>query len=101
MFTPSLLGAESATLNVVSPANTLTATLSGTGTPGYSFSPSPASLSFASLDVGASATQSLTLTSLASGVLPVPVFATTGEFAVSTAGMPAVRWPREQAVRCR
>jgi hypothetical protein len=57
--------------------------LTGTGTPGFSIL--PASLSFGSLDVGASSSQNLTLTSLAGGSLPVPVFVTTGQYAVSTA----------------
>jgi hypothetical protein len=83
VFTPSALGARTATLAVVSAGNTLTATLTGTGTPGFTLS--PASLSFGSLDVGASASQTLTLTSVAGGPLPVPVFVTTGEYSVSTA----------------
>jgi hypothetical protein len=81
-FTPTALGARAGTLNVVSGGNTLTATLTGTGTPGYSFS--SGTLSFGSLDVGANATQSLTLTSLASGPLPIPAFVTTGPYTVST-----------------
>lgn len=82
-FTPTALGARSGTLTVVSGPSTLTASLTGTGTPGYSLSGN--SLSYGSLDVGASAKQTLTLTSLATGPLPVPVFAVTGEYAVSTA----------------
>ena len=82
-FTPTALGARTGTLSVVSGPSTLTAALTGTGTPGYSFSAN--SLAFGNLDVGASATQSLTLTSLASGPLPVPNFATTGQYSVSTA----------------
>jgi hypothetical protein len=65
VFTPSVLGAESATLNVLS-----------------------ASLSFGNQDVGfASAPQTLTLTSNASGPLAVPAFVTTpaGEYAVNQA----------------
>ncbi|HEY5055041.1 MAG TPA: choice-of-anchor D domain-containing protein [Acidobacteriaceae bacterium] len=81
-FTPTALGARTGTLSVVSSGNTLTAALTGTGTPGYSFSGN--SLSFGSLDVGASATQTLTLTSLASRALPIPAFSTTGPYAVST-----------------
>ncbi len=82
-FTPTALGARTGSLNVVSAGNTLTASLTGTGTPGYSFSGGP--LNFGSLDVGASATQNLTLTSLASGPLPIPGFTTTGPYTVSTA----------------
>ena len=82
IFTPAALGVRSATLAVVSSGNTLTASLTGTGTPGFSLSPT--SLSFGSLDVGAAASQNLTLTSLAGGPLPVPVFVTTGMYTVST-----------------
>ena len=86
VFTPSLLGAESATLNVLSAGITLTATLTGTGVPGFTLT--PGSLSFGNQDVGfASAPLTLTLTSNASGPLAVPVFATTpgGEYIVSQA----------------
>ena len=76
VFTPSLLGAESATLNVLSAGITLTATLTGTGVPGFTLT--PGSLSFGNQDVGwASAPLTLTLTSNASGRLAVPAFATT------------------------
>ena len=83
VFTPTALGARTGTLTVVSTGNTLTALLTGTGTPGFSLSTS--ALSFGSLDVGASATQTLTLSSLASGPLAVPAFITTGPYSVSTA----------------
>jgi len=82
-FTPSVLGAETGTLAVASGTNTLTAALTGTGTPGYSLSTN--SLTFGSLDVGNSASQTITLTSLASSALPIPAFVTTGQYAVSTA----------------
>jgi hypothetical protein len=83
VFTPSALGPRTATLVTVSGVNTLTASLTGTGVPGFTLT--PASLSYGSLDVGASATQFLTLTSNASGPVAVPVFGTTGEYAVNTA----------------
>jgi hypothetical protein len=83
VFTPTALGARTGTLAVASGSNTLTASLTGTGTPGFSVSPT--SLSFGNLDVGAAASQNLTLTSLAGGPLPVPVFVTTGQYSVSTA----------------
>ena len=95
VFTPSVLGAESATLNVLSAGMTLTATLTGTGVPGFTLT--PASLSFGNQDVGfASAPQTLTLTSNASGWLAVPTFVTTpaGQYAFNTAAcqnpMPAL-----------
>jgi hypothetical protein len=83
VFTPAALGARTGTLTVVSSGNSLTASLTGAGTAGFSLSGT--SLSFGNLDIGAKATQTLTLTNIASGALPVPPFVTTGEFAVSTA----------------
>lgn len=83
VFTPSVLGARSGTLTVTAQGNSLMASLTGTGTPGFSLSGSP--LSFGNLDIGASASQSLTLTSVAAGPLPIPPFVTTGQYAVSTA----------------
>jgi hypothetical protein len=85
VFKPTIIGAETGTLNVLSGGgNTLTANLTGTGTPGYSFSTN--ALAFGSLDIGAPASQTITLTSLASNVLPIPAFVTTGQYAVSIAG---------------
>jgi hypothetical protein len=83
VFTPTALGPRSGTLTAISAGNQLTASLTGKGVPGFTLSPT--SLSFASLDVGASATKTLTLISNATGPVPVPVFTTTGPFAVSTA----------------
>jgi hypothetical protein len=82
VFTPTALGPRSGTLIVSSAGNELTASLTGTGVPGFTLT--PASLNFGSLDVGASATKFLTLSSNATGPVPVPVFAVTGEFAVNT-----------------
>lgn len=83
VFTPSALGPGAATLTVLSGGgNSLTAALTGTGTPGYTLSGGP--LTFGNLDIGASASQTLTLTSVASGPLPVPPLVTTGPFTVST-----------------
>jgi hypothetical protein len=80
-FTPTALGGATGTLTIVSSGNTLTAPLTGTGTSGFTLS---ASQAFGNVDVGASAGQTLTLTSLAPGPLPAPVFATTGPFSVNT-----------------
>jgi len=82
-FTPTALGARTGTLTVSSSSNQLTAQLTGTGTPGYTLSGT--SLSYGNQDVGFSATQTLTLTSVASGPLPIPPFVTNGPFSVSTA----------------
>jgi hypothetical protein len=83
VFTPTVLGPETGSLTVVAQGNSQTASLTGTGTPGYTLSGS--SLSYGNVDVGASVVQSLTLTSIASGPLPVPPFVTTGAYSVSTA----------------
>jgi hypothetical protein len=76
------LGARSGTLTVVSGGNSLTAALTGTGTPGYMLSAS--SLTYGNLDVGATATQMLTVTNISPGPLPVPPFVTAGEYTVNT-----------------
>jgi len=81
-FTPMALGAQTGTLTVASSGSSQTAELKGTGTPGFSLSAT--SLSFGSLDVTANASQTLTLTSLAAGPLPVPTFVTTGQYSVDT-----------------
>jgi hypothetical protein len=83
VFTPTALGARTGTLTVASSGNTLSASLSGTGTPGFTMSPT--SLSYGNLDIGASSSQTFLLTSLASGPLPVPPFVTTGQYSISTA----------------
>jgi len=77
-------GARTGTLWAVSSGFSQSATLTGTGVPGFTLT--PGSLSFGNQDVGfASAPQALTLTSNASGPLAVPVFATTpaGEYVVN------------------
>jgi hypothetical protein len=83
VFTPTALGARTGTLTVASSGNTITASLTGAGTPGYSLSGS--SLTYGNLDIGASASQTLTLTNIASGALPIPPFVTMGQYSVNTA----------------
>ena len=82
VFTPTVLGTETGTLTVSSSSNQLTAQLTGTGTPGFTMSPT--TFSYGSLDVGNSAAQTFTLTSIASGALPVPPYVTTGAYSVNT-----------------
>jgi hypothetical protein len=82
VFTPTVLGAETGTLTVSSSSNQLTAQLTGTGTPGFTMTPT--TFSYGNLDVGNSAAQTFTLTSTASGPLPVPPFVTTGQYSVNT-----------------
>jgi len=83
VFTPSMIGAESGTLTVTAGGFSLVASLTGTGTAGYSLSGN--ALAFGNLDVGNTAMLSLTLTNIASGTLPIPPFVTTGQYGVSTA----------------
>jgi hypothetical protein len=83
VFTPSALGARTGTLTVVSSASTLTASLTGTGIPGFTIS--APSVSFGNLDIGAMVTQTLTLTNMAPQALPVPPYVASGEYTVSTA----------------
>jgi hypothetical protein len=82
VFTPTALGARTGTLTVSSSSNQLTAQLTGTGTPGFTMTPT--TFSYGNLDVGNSAAQTFTLTSTASGPLPVPPFVTTGQYSVNT-----------------
>ena len=81
-FTPSALGARTGTLTVGSAAATLTSSLTGTGTPSLVVSTS--SLGFGNIDVGAHASQILTVTNQASVPIAVPPLAATGDFATTT-----------------
>jgi hypothetical protein len=82
LFTPAGLGARAGTLTVVSGGTTLTAALTGTGTPDLALSAN--ALNFGSLDVGASATQVVTLTNNTPDSLPLGAIAGAGDFAVSS-----------------
>jgi hypothetical protein len=82
-FSPTALGVLTGTLTVNTQPSALTATLTGTGIPGFTLSPT--TLSFGNQDVGFPASQTLTLTSVAQRALAVPVFAMTGDYSVSTA----------------
>jgi hypothetical protein len=83
VFTPSLIGAETGTLTVVSSGNTLTASLTGTGTPGYTLSGN--TLAYGNVDIGASVGMPLTLTNISPNALPVPPFVVTGQYSLGTA----------------
>jgi hypothetical protein len=80
VYTPSVLGPETGTLTVTSSGNSLTAALTGTGVPGLSFSTT--ALTFGNLDVGNSASQTVTVTSVATSPLPMPPLLITGQYAV-------------------
>lgn len=82
VFTPSVLGPETATLNVASSGTPLTATLTGTGVPG--FSASATTLAFGNVVVSESSPQLLTLTSNATDPQPIPGIVTTGNYTVDT-----------------
>jgi hypothetical protein len=82
IFTPSVLGQVTGSLSVTSSGNSITAGLTGTGTPGLTISAT--TLAFGNDDVGKTITQTLTLTSIAQGAVPVPQFLVTGPFAVSS-----------------
>ena len=82
-FTATALGARTGLLTVQSSGgNSQTAALSGTGTPGFTLSGN--SLAYGDQDVGFASSKTMTLTSIASGALPVPPFVTTGAYSVDT-----------------
>ncbi|NUQ31083.1 MAG: choice-of-anchor D domain-containing protein [Acidobacteriaceae bacterium] len=81
-FTPTVLGAATGTLSVKSSGKALTATLTGTGTPGLTSTPT--SLTFGSLDVGASTTKAITITNVASGAIATPPFTVSGDYAATS-----------------
>lgn len=85
LFKPTKIGPQTGTWGVASTNviySGLTATLSGTGTPGITSG--PAVLTFGKLDIGATATQALTLTNNAFIPLPPPPFATTGDYTATS-----------------
>ena len=81
VFKPTAVGPRTGTLNVGSGGTTLTSTLTGTGVADLAVNVT--SLTFGSLDVGASATQTVAITNTASGAVPLPPLAATGDFHVS------------------
>jgi hypothetical protein len=85
LFKPTKIGPQTGTWGVASTSVTysaLTATLTGTGTPGITSA--PAALTFGKLDVGASATQIIILTNNAFIPLPPPPFATAGDYTAAS-----------------
>lgn len=81
-FKPTAIGSRTGTLTVTSRAKTLTATLTGTGTP--DLAASTASINFSNVDIGASATQSITLTNIAPGPVAIPAFAISGDYTLGS-----------------
>ncbi len=84
ILTPSALGAASGTLTLVSGGLSQSASLTGTGVPGYSLA-SGSSLNFGNVEVGDCSSQTLTLTSNASGPQTVPSSTITANYTISTA----------------
>jgi hypothetical protein len=84
ILTPSALGAASGTLTLVSGGFSQSASLTGTGVPGYSLA-SGSSLNFGNVVVGDFSSQTLTLTSNASGPQTVPSSTITANYTISTA----------------
>jgi hypothetical protein len=82
VFKPTALGARTGTLTVKSSANTLTAALTGTGTP--PITSSTTSLAFGNVDVGGSAAQTVGITNTAPGPVPVPALTTSGDYSFTT-----------------
>ena len=82
VFNPITVGPRTGVLTVSSIGTTLTSTLTGIGTPDLAFS--VANIDFGSLDVGASASKVLTVTSQASGLVSIPGFLTTGDYSSTT-----------------
>ena len=81
VFKPTAVGLRSGTLTVGSGGTTLTSALTGTGVADLAVNVT--SLNFGNLDVGASAVQTVAVTNTASGTVPLPPLAATGDFAVS------------------
>ena len=82
VFTPTVLGARTGTLSVISNGTTLTGALTGTGVIGYTMT--PASLSYGNVIIGVGSTLPLTLSNVTSTALPPPPFSTTGDYSVAT-----------------
>ncbi len=82
VFKPGVLGPETGTLSVTSNGTTLTAPLTGTGTNALLLSAS--ALTFGNTDVGASASQSLTLHNAAPGAIALSGISASGDFALAS-----------------
>lgn len=82
IFTPTALGQRTGTLTAFSSGNNLTASLTGQGV--ADLAPSATALNFGSLDIGASSTQTFTITNSAPGPVAVPAMGVTGDYALTT-----------------
>jgi hypothetical protein len=82
-FTPTAIGARTGTLTIGAGAQTLTAALTGTGVTDLAVSPA-GPINFGNLDVGASLSKTITITSNAPAGIPFPGVATTGDYSATT-----------------
>ena len=82
-FTPTAVGARTGTLTIGAGAQTLTAALTGTGVTDLAVLPANA-INFGNLDVGASLSKTITITSNAPAGIPFPGIATTGDYTATT-----------------
>ena len=81
VYTPTMLGAETGTLSVVSNGSTLTATLNGTGAQALILSAS--ALTFGNTDVGASVSQGLTLHNAATAAVAITGVTVAGDYSLA------------------
>ncbi len=81
-FAPTALGVRTGTLNVTANSGNATSALSGTGVSPLAVSTS--SLAFGKVDVGASASQTLTVSNVTAAALPLATPAATGDFSTTS-----------------
>lgn len=81
-FAPVALGLRSGTLTVNAPGNPLPVALTGVGLP--SFTISAPSVTFGNVDVGGSASQTITLANVAPVPFPLPTLPITGDYSTTT-----------------
>ena len=79
-FRPTALGARTGTLSIPSNSKVVIATLSGTGVP--SLTTNATSINFGNVDVGATATRSLTFTNSAPGPVTLPTLTISGDYSL-------------------
>jgi hypothetical protein len=82
VFTPTAVGARTGTLTVGAGAQTLTSALTGTGV--TDITSTPTSLNFGNVDVGATLSMNITVTSNAPAGIPFPAVVTTGDYSATT-----------------
>ena len=98
-FSPTVAGAASGTLSIVSDASNSPATVTLTGTAvTYQLGVSPTSLNFGSVTVGSSATQTVTATNTGTANVTISGASATGRgFSASGSGLPLTLAPAQSA----